>query len=354
MVDNERQCIGITEYRAELRRRGGVAQQRLRVQDEEYNEAMNKDKLKRLVQLEDRKKGGDREDEEDDNENDKFAIILKADSTGTLIALEKCFSETVAKYNDDVDVYVLNTGTGDISATDIYAASDSGAIIYGFNSKLTKEAKSLAQQNDVEIINHKIIYRLEDDLNDKLTSMMPQIESESFSGRAEVLDTFEINGKNRGTKYQINGMKVTSGTIKNKQVYRVFRDDELIYDHLEVKTMRIFKDDATQVGSGGECGIQLVPIEINTASTANEGGDEDGKKDDDVAVMIWKWKVYMVLNCNLVILLKVIQLIWYQKNCDIYMYTILYVFLCIRSSSKNEEMRERERERRKICRRCVI
>ena len=281
VVDNERQCIGITEYRAELRRRGGVAQQRLRVQDEEYNEAMNKDKLKRLVQLEDRKKGGDREDEEDDNENDKFAIMLKADSTGTLIALEKCFSETVAKYNDDVDVYVLNTGTGDISATDIYAASDSGAIIYGFNSKLTKEAKSLAQQNGVEIINHKIIYRLEDDLNDKLTSMMPQIESESFSGRAEVLDTFEINGKNRGTKYQINGMKVTSGTIKNKQVYRVFRDDELIYDHLEVKTMRIFKDDATQVGSGGECGIQLVPIEINTASTANEGGDEDGKKDDD-------------------------------------------------------------------------
>jgi translation initiation factor IF-2 len=271
VVDNERQCVAIAEHRAELRRRGSLAQMRLRQQDDEYNDAMNKSTLRRAV------KDKERQDNiEEDAEENKLNIILKADSTGTLVALEKCFSEVVEKYNGSVNVFVAMTGTGDITATDIYAAGDSGAIIYAFNSKIAKDASALAQQHGVEVVHHKIIYRLEDDLDEKITDMIPKVESESLSGRAEVLDTFEINGPSRGIKYQINGMKVTSGTIKKDQFYRVIRDDELIYDNLQVKTMKIFKDDAKQVGNGGECGIQLVPKSTTTTeATYTEDADDN-------------------------------------------------------------------------------
>ena len=267
---NERKCVDITLHRAEMRRRGSLAERRLGMQDEEFNNRRNKFKLKRVAQAESAEEAK-MQGEDNKGSGPRLTLMLQADSTGTLVALEKCFAELVEEYKDKVDVRVLSAGTGDIAVTDIYAASDSDAIIYGFNTKLAKDASALAQQNGVEVLNNKIIYRLEDNLREKLTALVPSVEEEVFAGRAEVLDTFEINGKSRAIKYQINGMKVTSGALKDDHFFRVLRDDETIYDKLQVKTMKIFKEDVKQVMTGNECGIQLVPKD------ADEGGHQEAE-----------------------------------------------------------------------------
>ena len=109
--------------------------------------------------------------------------------------------------------------------------------------------------------------------------LLPPVFKEQSLGKAEVLQIFEINGRSRGEKIPVNGMKVTDGRLDKKHQFRVMRNGETIFDGLSVDSMRHFKEEASETKKGGECGLQLT---VNHQSSVNANAEESVNSQDRV------------------------------------------------------------------------
>lgn len=151
--------------------------------------------------------------------------------------------------NDEVKVNIVSGGVGGISETDISLAMTSAAIIVGFNARADSKARSVAENEGIEIRYYNVIYDLIDDVRAALSGMLSPELREEIVGIAEVRDVF------RSPKFgQIAGCMVTEGTVYRSKPIRVLRDNVVIYEG-ELESLRRFKDDANEVRSGTECGI---------------------------------------------------------------------------------------------------
>jgi len=176
-------------------------------------------------------------------------IILKADVHGSIEVL----SDLLGKMsNDKVRLKVLRAGVGAITESDVLLASASNAIIIGFNVRPERKAQELAEQEEVDIRLHSIIYELQDEIKRAMTGLLEPTIKETYQGRAEVLDTFRI--PKVGT---IAGCRVSDGLIKRDSEVRLLRDNVVIFKG-KVGSLRRFKDDASQVTNGMECGISIA------------------------------------------------------------------------------------------------
>ena len=179
----------------------------------------------------------------------ELPIILKGDVQGSVEVL----ADSLAKLsNDKVKIKVLHTGVGAITETDVLLASASNAIIIGFNVRPERKAQELAEQEKVDIRLHSIIYELQDEIKRAMTGLLEPTYKEIYQGRAEVRDTFRI--PKVGT---IAGCYVQDGLIKRDSEVRLLRDNVQIYKG-KVGSLRRFKDDASEVRSGMECGIAIA------------------------------------------------------------------------------------------------
>lgn len=179
---------------------------------------------------------------------DKFKIILKTDTQGSLDALQEAIKK-IKSENDEVTIDVIHEGVGNITETDVMLASASKAIIIGFNIRPDANVQKIAKSEKVDIRLHKIIYNLIDEINSALKGMLkPKIE-EYICGQAEVREVFKI--PKVGT---IAGSFVLSGKISNNDNVRVIRDGKLIYEG-KVSSLKRFKEDVKEVNTGFECGI---------------------------------------------------------------------------------------------------
>ncbi|MGO9085884.1 MAG: translation initiation factor IF-2, partial [Candidatus Sulfotelmatobacter sp.] len=116
-------------------------------------------------------------------------IILKGDVHGSVEVL----SDLLAKLsNDKVRLKLLRSGVGAITETDVLLASASNAIIIGFNVRPERKAQELAEQEEVDIRLHSIIYELQDEIKRAMTGLLEPTIKETYQGRAEVLETFRI------------------------------------------------------------------------------------------------------------------------------------------------------------------
>jgi len=176
-------------------------------------------------------------------------IILKGDVHGSVEVLTDLLSKMS---NDKVRLKVLRSGVGAITESDVLLASASNAIIIGFNVRPERKAQELAEQEEVDIRLHSIIYELQDEIKRAMSGLLEPTIKETYQGRAEVLDTFRI--PKVGT---VAGCRVSDGLIKRDSEVRLLRDNVVVFKG-KVGSLRRFKDDASQVTNGMECGISIA------------------------------------------------------------------------------------------------
>ncbi len=176
-------------------------------------------------------------------------IILKGDVGGSVEVLGDLLSKLS---NEKVRLKVLRSGVGAITESDVLLASASNAIIIGFNVRPERKAQELADQDRVDIRLHSIIYELQDEIKRAMTGLLEPTIKETYQGRAEVKETFRI--PKVGT---IAGCQVSDGLIKRDSEVRLLRDNVVVFKG-KIASLRRFKDDASEVRNGMECGIAIA------------------------------------------------------------------------------------------------
>ncbi|MGA9389480.1 MAG: translation initiation factor IF-2 [Candidatus Sulfotelmatobacter sp.] len=175
-------------------------------------------------------------------------VILKGDVQGSVEVITDLLTRLS---NDKVRLKLLRSGVGAITETDVLLASASNAIIIGFNVRPERKAQEIAEQEKVDIRLHSIIYELQDEIKRAMTGLLEPTIKETYQGRAEVLNVFRI--PKVGT---VAGCRVSDGLIKRDSEVRLLRDNVQVFKG-KVGSLRRFKDDASQVTNGMECGISI-------------------------------------------------------------------------------------------------
>ncbi|MBN2054114.1 translation initiation factor IF-2, partial [bacterium] len=177
-----------------------------------------------------------------------FNIILKGDVQGACEAVNAALEKLST---DKVKVSVLHSGVGAISENDVMLASSSNATVVGFNVKMEPNVPVVAKREKIQIRNYKVIYELLDDVRKAMEGMLDPIKTEVRMGMAIVRQVFSIS--RLGT---IAGCYVQDGKVERNAVAKVFREDEEIHCG-QIGSLKRFKDDVREVGTGFECGIGI-------------------------------------------------------------------------------------------------
>jgi len=178
----------------------------------------------------------------------ELPIIIKADVQGSIEVL----TDTLTKLGtQEVKIRIIHKGTGAITLSDVLLASASDAIIIGYNVRPEPKARELAEKEKVDIRTHTIIYNIVNEIRSALEGLLRPTFKEAFLGSAEVRQTFRIPKVG-----MIAGSFVTSGKLTRNAQVRLVRDHVVIYEG-KISSLRRFKDDASEVREGFECGIGL-------------------------------------------------------------------------------------------------
>ncbi|MCX2983049.1 translation initiation factor IF-2 [Halieaceae bacterium IMCC14734] len=173
-------------------------------------------------------------------------VVVKADVRGSLEAIQSALLDLG---NDEVKVNIVSGGVGGIAETDVTLALTTEAVIFGFNVRADNAARKLVEDEGLDMRYYNVIYNLIDDVKAALVGMLAPELREEIVGIAEVRDVFS------SPKFgQIAGCMVTEGTVYRSKPIRVLRENVVIYEG-ELESLRRFKDDASEVRSGTECGI---------------------------------------------------------------------------------------------------
>ena len=224
VVDSERESREVSLKRQQLKR------------EEEFRRASKRLTLKDLY---DQIKSG---------EVKELRLIIKGDVDGSVEAM----SDSLEKLEvEGVRVEVLHKGVGAISSTDVLLAAASDAIIVGFHVVPDVSARELAAREQVDIRRYNVIYEAVADIEAALKGLLEPKYEENVLGAAEIRELFKI--PKVGT---IAGCFVQSGTIRRNAKARLVRDGTIIHDG-KISSLKRFKNDASEVQSGYECGISL-------------------------------------------------------------------------------------------------
>ncbi len=178
----------------------------------------------------------------------ELPIIIKADVQGSAEVL----ADTLAKLTDEkVKIRIIHSGVGAVNESDVLLASASNAIIIAFNVRPDRNAEEIATRERVDIRPHSVIYNVTDEMKKAMTGLLDPTFKEVRIGVAQVRDTFKV--PKFGT---IAGCMVTEGRITRAgdTQARLLRDNVVVYTG-KIGSLRRFKDDASEVKSGFECGI---------------------------------------------------------------------------------------------------
>lgn len=181
-----------------------------------------------------------------DNAQVTLNVVLKASVQGSVEAI----TEALLKLSGSkVQVNIISSGTGGITESDVNLAIASQAIMIGFNVRADLTAKRLVEQEGIDLRYYNIIYNVLDDVRAAMQGMLSPVFREDIIGLAEVRDVF--NSSTFGT---IAGCMVIDGIVKRNNPIRVLRDNVVIHEG-SLNSLKRFKDDASEVRNGMECGI---------------------------------------------------------------------------------------------------
>ncbi|NBQ59809.1 MAG: translation initiation factor IF-2 [Actinobacteria bacterium] len=177
-------------------------------------------------------------------------LILKGDVSGSVEALEDALVQL--DVGTEVDLRVIHRGVGAITKNDVTLASASTAVIIGFNVKPEPQTAIFAEHEGVEVKFYTVIYKAIEEIEASLKGLLKPEFEEAVLGNAEVRDIF------KSSKFgNIAGCMVSDGNIRRNAKVRTMRAGVVIGENLTIESLRRFKDDATEVREGFECGIGL-------------------------------------------------------------------------------------------------
>jgi len=183
-------------------------------------------------------------------ETSELLLILKGDVSGSVEALEDALAKI--DVGEDVSLRIIDRGVGAITETNVMLAAASDAVIIGFNVRPQGKATELADREGVDIRYYSVIYQAIDEIEAALKGMLKPIYEEVSLGQAEIREIF------RSSKVgNIAGCMVTTGLIRRNAKARLLRDGAVVADNLDLASLKRFKDDASEVREGFECGLTL-------------------------------------------------------------------------------------------------
>jgi len=180
----------------------------------------------------------------------ELPLIIKADVQGSAEVL----ADTLAKLSDDkTRIRIIHSAVGAINESDVLLATASNAIIIGFNVRPDRNAADVAEREKVDIRQHSVIYHVTDEIKKAMTGLLEPTFKETRIGTAQVRETFKV--PKVGT---IAGCMVTDGRITRQgdAQARLLRDNVVVWEG-KLASLKRFKDDASEVKAGFECGIGL-------------------------------------------------------------------------------------------------
>ena len=226
-TEEERTARQIAEKREAADRNAQLAKRRKRVTLESFDAAVAEGKM------------------------DTLNLIIKGDVSGAVEALEESLMKIDAG-GDEVQLRVIHRGVGAITQNDVNLATVDNAVIIGFNVRPAERVAELADREGVEMKFYSVIYRAIEDIEQAVKGMLKPEYEEVELGSAEIREVF------RSSKWgNIAGSIVKNGIIKRNAKARLVRDGSVVADNLTIESLRRFKDDATEVREGFECGIGL-------------------------------------------------------------------------------------------------
>ncbi|GGO24189.1 hypothetical protein GCM10010116_48670 [Microbispora rosea subsp. aerata] len=182
---------------------------------------------------------------------DELKLIIKGDVSGSVEALEDALLKI--DVGDEVRLRVLHRAVGAITEHDVnLAMGDDNAVIIGFNVRPEVRARDLAEREGVDIRYYSVIYQAIEEIEAALKGMLKPEFEEVRTGTAEIREIFKVPRIGN-----IAGSIVRSGVITRNSKARLIRDGVVVADNLTVSSLRRFKDDATEVREGFECGIGI-------------------------------------------------------------------------------------------------
>ncbi|MGI9548857.1 MAG: translation initiation factor IF-2, partial [Bdellovibrionales bacterium] len=175
-------------------------------------------------------------------------VILKVDVRGSLEALKVGLGKLKS---ENVSLKIVHSAVGAVTESDVLLASTVQGIILGFNVRPDGKASKLARDKAVEVHTYSIIYELLDYVKKMMLGLLEPEYLEENLGKAEVRNIFHIS--KLGT---VAGSYVTEGKFTRSSFIRLVRDGRIVHDG-NISSLKRFKDDAKEVGSGLECGIVI-------------------------------------------------------------------------------------------------
>jgi translation initiation factor IF-2 len=175
-------------------------------------------------------------------------VLLKADVNGTLEALQGCLEEIKST---KVRLEIVGGSVGPITQSDVQMAEAAGSLIVGFDTKVENGVQAHLKRTGIRVITHDIIYELITLVKEAMTELLDPETKENKMGAAEVRAVFPL-----GKDHKVAGCMVTEGSVKRAAKARLVRKGQVIH-HGPVETLRRFKDEASEVKAGFECGIKL-------------------------------------------------------------------------------------------------
>ncbi|MFI6072958.1 translation initiation factor IF-2 [Actinoplanes sp. NPDC051343] len=188
-----------------------------------------------------------------EGEKTSLTLVIKGDSSGSVEALEDALFKI--EIPDEIQLKVIHRGVGAITESDVNlasASSDATATIIGFNVRASNKVKELADRANVEIRYYSVIYQAIEEIEAALKGLLKPEYEEVELGTAEIREVF------RSSKIGlIAGCMVRTGLLRRNAKARILREGTVVAENVTISSLRRFKDDATEVREGFECGLTL-------------------------------------------------------------------------------------------------
>jgi translation initiation factor IF-2 len=183
-----------------------------------------------------------------DKSSEELNLIIKSDVHGSSEAIKNAISQIK---HDEVKPKIILADIGMVTETDVTLAKASNAVLIAFNVKPSKEAKKLAENENIKISSYNIIYEVLDYVKQKMSGLLSPDVQEKITGTAQILEIFKVSGAGK-----VAGSKVTEGEINSTSDVRIIRDGTIIFTG-KVGTLFREKNQVKQVSGGQECGITV-------------------------------------------------------------------------------------------------
>ncbi len=183
-----------------------------------------------------------------DKSSEELNLIIKSDVHGSSEAIKNAINQIK---HEEVKPKIILSDIGMVTETDVSLAKASNAVLIAFNVKPSKEAKKLAENENIKISSYNIIYEVLDYIKKKMSGLLTPDVEEKIIGTAQILEIFKVSGAGK-----VAGSKVTEGEIQSSSSVRIIRDGAIIFTG-KIASLFREKNQVKQVNNGQECGISL-------------------------------------------------------------------------------------------------